>query len=159
MLLKDICNSITETKHNKNNLIFLNTSDILEGKILHANYTNIADMPGQAKKLIKNGDILFSEIRPHNKRYAIVNVDNPDDYIVSTKLMVLRCKNNVNNKYLYYYLTSPKIINHLQEVAESRSGTFPQITFDEVKALEINLPSIERQQHIVDIISFALKYL
>lgn len=157
MLLKDICSSITETKHNKNNLIFLNTSDILEGKILHNNYTKTSDMPGQAKKLIKNGDILFSEIRPHNKRYALVNVNNPDDYIVSTKLMVIRCNNKVNNRYLYYYLTSPKIITHLQEVAESRSGTFPQITFDEVKTLKIDLPNLEKQKHIVDTISFALK--
>ena len=104
------------------------------------------------KKLIKNGDILFSEIRPQNKRYALINVINPDDYIVSTKLMVLRCNDKINSKYLYYYLTSPKIINHLQEVAESRSGTFPQITFDEIKSLNINLPSIDKQQHIVDIL-------
>jgi len=153
MKLNKLCNSISITvDKNKQNLIFLNTSDVLNGKILHCNYSIREDLPGQAKKSIKNDDILYSEIRPRNCRFAYVSVQNPNDYIVSTKLMVIRrCNELIIPKYLYLYLTSPKIINHLQELAESRSGTFPQITFDEIKSLEINLPSIEEQQHIIDI--------
>lgn len=153
MKLNKLCNSISITvDKNKQNLIFLNTSDVLNGKILHCNYSIREDLPGQAKKSIKNDDILYSEIRPQNCRFAYVSVQNPNDYIVSTKLMVIRrCNELIIPKYLYLYLTSPKIINHLQELAESRSGTFPQITFDEIKSLEINLPSIEEQQHIIDI--------
>ena len=41
--------------------------------------------------------------------------------------------------------------DELQELAESRSGTFPQITFDEIKSLNIDLPSKDFQQHIVNI--------
>ena len=154
MKLNKLCNSISITvDKNKQNLIFLNTSDVLNGKILHCNYSIREDLPGQAKKSIKNDDILYSEIRPRNCRFAYVSVQNPNDYIVSTKLMVIRrCNELIIPKYLYLYLTSPKIINHLQELAESRSGTFPQITFDEIKSLEINLPSIEEQQHIIDTI-------
>lgn len=154
MKLNKLCNSISITvDKNKQNLIFLNTSDVLNGKILHCNYSIREDLPGQAKKSIKNDDILYSEIRPQNCRFAYVSVQNPNDYIVSTKLMVIRrCNELIIPKYLYLYLTSPKIINHLQELAESRSGTFPQITFDEIKSLEINLPSIEEQQHIIDTI-------
>ena len=156
MIINDLCSSITDTKNNKKKMIFLNTSDILEGKILNFSYSATSELPGQAKKLIKNGDILFSEIRPKNCRYAIVNVNNPEDYIVSTKLMVIRCNKKVNNKYLYYFLTSPKTINHLQEIAESRSGTFPQITFEEIKSLQISLPGLNEQQHIVDIMRYSL---
>ena len=153
MQLCNLCKSITNTiSKNKEQVIFLNTGDILNGKILNFKYSKVSSLPGQAKKTIKNNDILFSEIRPKNGRYALVNVENPNDFVVSTKLMVIRCDDIVLPKYLYYYLTSPKIISHLQELAESRSGTFPQITFDEIKSLNIDLPSKDFQQHIVNII-------
>ena len=115
----------------KKELIFFNTSDILDGEFLHENYMNVDEMPGQAKKQIQLGDILYSEIRPANKRFALVRID-ADDYVVSTKLMVLR---RINNKLsinrIYHLLTEDSFILELQQSAEGRSGTFPQITFEE----------------------------
>ena len=154
MQLKYILKSISDTYNFKNNsnVIFLNTGDILSGKILHKNYSDAKFLPGQAKKSIQNNDILFSEIRPANQRFALVNVKNPNDYVVSTKLMVLRCFNpNYSIKYVYNFLTQPTILNQLQTLAESRSGTFPQITFSEIETLEIPDLSLEQQSHIVDI--------
>ena len=126
----------------KDELIFLNTSDVLEGKVLHHNYSEVVKMPGQAKKSIQKGDILFSEIRPKNKRFAYIDFD-AKDFVVSTKLMVLRRKSSlIDNKFLYKLLTSDRMLNYLQHIAEGRSGTFPQITFSELKNIDILLPSI-----------------
>lgn len=93
-------------------------------------------MPGQAKKSIKENDILYSEIRPINRHYAFVNFP-AHEYIVSTKLMVIRAINEKLSIRLYQYLTSNDIINELQHEAESRSGTFPQIRFENIKKLKI----------------------
>ena len=41
----------------------------------------------------------------------------------------------------------------LQGLAESRSGTFPQITFSELSTIDIELPSLENQDVIVNIIN------
>lgn len=150
--LGDLIESISVThKFPKNEIIFLNTSDILEGSVLTDEYKDVVGLPGQAKKSIKKGDILYSEIRPKNKRYAFIDFDS-ENYVVSTKLMVLRVKDYklLNNKYLYYYLTCNNIVNHLQNLAESRSGTFPQITFTEVASLEIALPTLQTQKSVVD---------
>jgi type I restriction enzyme, S subunit len=130
--LGELVESVSKT-HNfkKDSLIFFNTSDILDGDFLHSKYSFVKNMPGQAKKSIKKWDILYSEIRPANKRYALVRVDNPDDYVVSTKLMVLRKINpEINTFRLYHFLTFPDFISTLQKSAEGRSGTFPQITYD-----------------------------
>ncbi|MCD8431044.1 restriction endonuclease subunit S [Tenacibaculum finnmarkense genomovar ulcerans] len=114
----------------KNELIFFNTSDILKGEFLHNNYSSIFKMPGQAKKSIKKGDILYSEIRPKNKRFALVRIES-EDYVVSTKLMVLRrISENISVYRLYHFLTSDNFIEILQQSSEGRSGTFPQITFE-----------------------------
>jgi type I restriction enzyme S subunit len=144
--------SITH-KFDKDKLIFLNTSDVLEGKILIDTYVSVDSLKGQAKKTIKNNDILFSEIRPKNKRYAYVKVNKPEDYVASTKLMVLRNKTkDVLTRYVYYFLTYDGTLDYLQMRAENRIGSFPQITFDIVKILELNVPDLKTQQKIVDVI-------
>ncbi len=115
----------------KEALIFLNTSDILAGRFLTNAYMKVSDMPGQAKKQISKGDILFSEIRPANKRFALVRFD-ASDYVVSTKLMVLRTtQNKLSNLRIYHYLTMEKTLMDLHREADGKSGTFPQITFDD----------------------------
>ncbi len=145
-------------KFDSDRLIFLNTSDVLEGEILSQKLFRIEELKGQAKKTIKNEDILFSEIRPKNKRYAFVDVINPNDYVVSTKLMVLRNKSSeLLTKYIYYFLTYEGTLNYLQMRAENRIGSFPQITFDHVKALEIPLQDKNTQEGIVRLISMVDK--
>ena len=110
-------------------------------------------MPGQAKKSIVKDDILFSEIRPINRRFAFINFSCLD-YVVSTKFMVVKAYQNlIIPKYLYTYLTNQDSLNTFQSIAESRSGTFPQITFDSIKHLDLNLPPLEEQGRIVDIAS------
>ena len=150
----DLIDSISiKHKFDKEQLIFLNTSDVLEGKVLHSDYSEVKGMPGQAKKSIQKDDILFSEIRPKNKRFAYIDFE-ANDYVVSTKLMVLRKKTKeIDNKYLYLYLTSEKMLDYLQMIAEGRSGTFPQITFSELKNIDINLPPIQEQKAIANILS------
>jgi len=151
--LGDVCDSVSNTHpFEKAKLIFLNTSDVYDGSILHNNYSPVAEMPGQAKKSIKKGDILYSEIRPKNKRYAMVNFD-ASDYVVSTKFMVIRSNGLIVNKFLYLYLTSNEVLETLQQVAEARSGTFPQITFSQVAELKLNLPPIPEQKAIVATLS------
>lgn len=154
--LGELIKSISKThKFDKENLVFLNTSDVLEGKILVNKYMPVSEMKGQAKKTIKNGDILYSEIRPKNRRYAYVrNIDNVGDYVVSTKLMVLRNNSErLNTDYLYHFLTSEEAVNYLQNRAENRIGSFPQITFEILKSLNIWLPNISTQQKIATVLS------
>ena len=138
--LGELCDSISK-KHtfNKDELIFLNTGDVENGMILHNNYSEVSQMPGQAKKSIAINDILYSEIRPINKHFAYVNFV-ADDYVVSTKLMVLRAK-RINPRRLYQFLTMPDTLIELQIEAESRSGTFPQIRFDNIQQLEMIVAS------------------
>jgi type I restriction enzyme S subunit len=154
--LGDLIKTISKThKFEKDELVFLNTSDVSEGNILVNHYTPVSNLKGQAKKTIQNGDILYSEIRPKNRRYAYVkNLHNTEDYVVSTKLMVLRnSSTRLNTDYLYHFLTYEGTINYLQRRAENRIGSFPQITFDVLKKLQIWLPDIALQQKIAKVLS------
>ena len=154
--LSELIKSVSIThKFNKEELVFLNTSDVLEGKILIDHYSKVSELKGQAKKTIKNGDILYSEIRPKNRRYAYVReISNIEDYVVSTKLMVLRNNSkSLDTDYLYHFLTYEETINYLQKRAENRIGSFPQITFDVLKTLQIWFPELITQQKIAKVLS------
>jgi type I restriction enzyme S subunit len=145
----ELADSISDTHPmNENELVFLNTSDVFLGKVLHREYSAVRDWPGQAKKSIRRNDILFSEIRPANGRWAFIDFDAAD-FVVSTKLMVIRPRaEKVVPRFLYHFLTSTQTTQWLQHLAESRSGTFPQITFDQVAELDISLPSLQIQRTI-----------
>lgn len=128
---------------------FVNTGDVFEGEFLHSKISDWHVLPGQAKKAIRKHDLLYSEIRPGNGRYAYVE-DDFCDAVVSTKFMVLQAKANTLPRYLYHLLTSGETQEVMKQIAESRSGTFPQITFDSISHLEFNIPSLEEQQAISD---------
>jgi len=117
---------------NKKDVVFLNTGDVLNGKILHNNISSIEILPGQAKKAIEKDDILFSEIRPINRRFAYVSKDLKD-HVVSTKFMVIKSNGKLDSRLVYINLKQDSTIQLFNTLAESRSGTFPQITFDTIK--------------------------
>ena len=109
-------------------------------------------LKGQFKKTFRKGDILYSEIRPANKRFCFVDFE-PKDYIASTKLMVLRAHEDIDPQYLYQILRSNDTLTQLQMLAESRSGTFPQITYTELSNIMVSLPSQKAQKNIVSILA------
>lgn len=151
--LGEVCDTISTTYKQKNEkIVLINTSDVLNGKVLNHEYVQNVNIKGQFKKTFIKDDILYSEIRPQNRRYAYIDFES-NNYVASTKLMVLRYKENVLPKFLYLILSSNNVINNLQAIAETRSGTFPQITYNELSKIEINLPPIDEQKRIADVLS------
>lgn len=150
--ITEVCNTISDTyRDGANKVVLINTSDVLEGKITNHELVPNKNLAGQFKKKFQKNDILYSEIRPANRRYAYVDFD-PKDYIASTKLMVLRSKPCILPKYLYYLLTNNETIRNLHAIAIGRSGTFPQITYSELANIKFLLPSIKEQEKILSIL-------
>lgn len=151
----DLCSTISDTyKGNDEYVVLVNTSDVLEGKVINHETVANKNLKGQFKKTFKRDDILYSEIRPANKRFAYIDFENTSNYIASTKLMVLRHNEKVLPEYLFALLKSNYVIAELQHLAETRSGTFPQITFSsELAPMKVFLPDKDTQKRIVSILS------
>jgi type I restriction enzyme S subunit len=152
--IKEIVRSVSEThSFNKERLLAVNTSDVENGNLLEVAYMPTSNLKGQFKKTIKQNDILFSEIRPANRRFALVKTSETSDYVVSTKLMVLRKYNDdVDLDYFYYCLTNQPFLEILQRRAENRICSFPQITFDLLGEYKFPIPPLEDQKCIARII-------
>ena len=65
--------------------------------------------------------------------------------------MLMRTKVKINSLFQYFYLMQQYSIMYLQQLAESRSGTFPQITFSEVSTIKISLPVFDLVNTFVEI--------
>ena len=151
--LSDIAENVSVTFDfsRQEEVIFINTGDVLNGDFLHSNRSIKNDLPGQAKKTIEHDDILFTEIRPANRRFAFVDFD-ASDYVVSTKFMVIRSQGAIHPRLLFRTITSETALKEFQMVAESRSGTFPQITFDSVGYFPMIVPPREIQSAYQDFV-------
>lgn len=153
--LGDLIMPVSETYHGSDDkVVLINTSDVFNGKITNNCLVDNINLAGQFKKTFRKNDILFSEIRPANKRFALVGEDDCSHYIASTKLMVLRkFSDEADLRYVYSVITSDETLLDLQHLAESRSGTFPQITFDtELRNRMIALPPLPIQRKIADVL-------
>ena len=149
-----MCVQFQKLKFDKDKLIAINTSDVENGVMGNGTLTFVDELKGQFKKTIVKDDILFSEIRPANRRFAKVTTKNTKDYVVSTKLMVLRKYNeDVDLEYFYYCLTNQPFLDILQRRAENRIGSFPQITFDLLSEYAFPIPPISEQKRISSVIS------
>ena len=126
----------TPNEHKK--VILLNSSDVTEGHFESLPYVDNQNLKGQFKKRFKKGDILYSEIRPRNHHYAICYFD-ADDYIASTRLMVIRKNSKMisSDALLYQYLLMPSVLEEFTSKTESRSGTFPQGNFEDLSSSEV----------------------
>ena len=68
--------------------------------------------------------------------------------------MVLRPRTSiVLPEFLFAIHKSKNVVDELQHLAETRSGTFPQITFSsELAPMEVFIPDISTQEQIVSIL-------
>ena len=153
LTLRDVCTNASRrfSPPPDGKVWFINTGDVDHGIFTHNNLSDWESLPGQAKKAITAGDILYSEIRPGNGRYAFVEKDYPHA-VVSTKFMVIEALDCILPRYLYHVLTSSQLQSEMKLIAESRSGTFPQITFDSIAHLELHVPAIAEQQSVYSLL-------
>ena len=151
MKINELAKINPKTKLEDNCFInYIDTSSVIDGALLGVQYLD-KDYPSRAQRVVEKFDILISSVRPNLKHNYFVKVDK-ENLIASTGFIQIRCKTNaVIPQYLYYFLSSEKRVNHYTMIADSSQTTFPSFNKDVIENLEIDLPNLETQQHIVDI--------
>ena len=132
---------------------YLDTGSIAEDKIeSFERYYDLSKLPSRAKKIVKQGDIIFSTVRPINRHYGRVN-ESCKNVIVSTGFSVIRANEEFClTDYLYYLLTQDETINLLQSIAEQSVSTYPSINDSDIGNISVGLPPLPIQQKIINIV-------
>ena len=127
---------------------YIDITSVKGGQILELQkLTN--DYPSRAKRIVKKGDILYSSVRPNLKGYVYIS-DDIQNGIASTGFADIRVKepNTILSKYLYYIMTSDYISDDL--ISKAKGAQYPAVSFDDFETIKIPIPSLERQQEIVE---------
>ena len=91
--IKDIADEVLDYTKNKNDKVkLLNSSDITENIFPNVEFVDNKGLKAHFKKRFKKYDILYSQIRPRNHHYGYVLLNDSENYLASTRFMVVRNK-------------------------------------------------------------------
>lgn len=139
--------------YDKKYMMYLDTSNITNGKIDEIVKVSINNAPSRAKRIVKENDIIYSTVRPNLCHYGILR-DVIDNMIVSTGFCVIRCDiQKAIPEYVYAYLTLPTVTEKLHAIAETSTSAYPSIRPSDIENVVIPVPNMLTQKRISKILS------
>ena len=103
----------------------------------------------------RNGDTLLAKITPclENGKTAFVNCLQEDEIgFGSTEFIVLRAKENIDERFLYYLSISPEFRKQAISLMEGTSGR-KRVNENALKITDFLIPDFEEQKKIANILS------
>jgi type I restriction enzyme S subunit len=130
---------------------YLSLSDVNSGVINHpVEKISFKSAPERARRIVKQGDILLSTVRPNLQGFGYVDF-NGDDYVCSTGFAVLRPKKNVVGQYLYQFLYSYQVTQYFYSCVVG--SNYPAINNRDIERISLPLPPIDEQKKLSQIFS------
>ncbi len=119
----------------------------LDSQCLRVNRYGTEVAPIGEKLLMQKGDVLFGKRRAYQKKVAIA----PFDGIFSAHGMVLRPnKKVIDERYFPFFISSDYFLNEAIKI--SVGSLSPTINWKDLKDLEFELPSMQEQKKLAEIL-------
>ncbi|WP_372612800.1 restriction endonuclease subunit S [Halomonas sp.] len=133
---------------------YIDVSSVSRATLSVAESTQIvgAEAPSRARRLVRKDDVVFATIRPTLKRIAQIPVEL-DSAICSTGFFVLRPKDTVFGRYLFYWLLGEQFSKAMKKL--QRGASYPAVSDSDVKKQYVSLPPLPEQKLIVAILDEA----
>lgn len=104
------------------------------------------DAPSRARRVVRQGDVLFSTVRTYLKNIAVVPPELGAAY-TSTGIAVLRPSIATDSSFLFRWVSSSQFI---QDISKAQDGTmYPAVSDRDVASARILLPPLAEQRRIV----------
>jgi len=109
------------------------------------------DAPGRARRVIREGDVIVSTVRPYLRGFALVP-PYLDGEVASTGFAVVRAKEgNTISGFVWALVGMASFVDHLMSLATG--SNYPAVRPDDVAGFPILLPPLVEQRRIVKIVS------
>lgn len=141
--LEDICvtNKRTYGANFQSQILYLDTGSVTNNNIEELKLLDpkIDKIPSRARRVITEGDIVYSSVRPNQRHFAFM-YDPQSNLVASTGFIVITANWSCYRYYIYQYLTQEVIINSLHAIAEQSVSTYPSINATDITNLNVVLP-------------------
>lgn len=129
---------------------YISLSDIDDhGQIEVATEQIFKSAPSRARRIVKEGDILMSTVRPNLQGFTMIK-SPVEDLVASTGFAVISPK-SCDPEYLFHYLYDDQLSRQLHQLLVG--SNYPAINSSDVKKLKIPLPPPLEQARISKILS------
>jgi type I restriction enzyme, S subunit len=105
------------------------------------------DAPSRARKIVKNGTVIYSTVRPYLLNIAVIDREIDPSPIVSTAFYILHPFDGIIGEYLYYYLRSKPFIKFVE--GQMTGMAYPAISDSKMELGLVPIPPTHEQQRIV----------
>lgn len=105
--------------------------------------------PSRARKIVCEGDIIYSTVRPYLHNICIIDNRFTYEPIASTGFAVMACFKGIYNKYLFYFLLSSVFDNYVNNTDNSKGVAYPAINDGKLFKAVVAIPTLEEQKRIV----------
>lgn len=119
-------------------------------EIVSSQLLDAKDAPSRAKQLIKYGDILVSTVRPNLNGVAFVDKKSSILLVASTGYCVLRCKNEADRRYVFYFCQSPYFVEAMS--SQVSGANYPAVSSKVVKNSLIPVLQENEKEKMVSIL-------
>jgi type I restriction enzyme, S subunit len=118
---------------------YVDISSVVQREITHKTSMLAEEAPGRARRIAKHGDVIWSNVRPNLKAYALVSEPEEND-VFSTGFTVLTAK-LVPYHYLYQFVTTQDFVSHLINFATGTS--YPAVRPPDFELAYLLIPTDE----------------
>ena len=139
-ILSDIAETNKESYRAKelpDEINYIDISSVAQGRVVSRTRVPASEAPGRARRKIRDGDIIWSNVRPNLRAYALML--EPDELdVVSTGFTVLTAT-KVPFTWLYMFVTTDNFVGHLANHATGAG--YPAVRPDDFERAELPMPT------------------
>jgi type I restriction enzyme S subunit len=121
--------------------------DNLRGRITEPTILKATEAPSRARKLVKEGTVIYSTVRPYLLNIAIIEEEFRPEPIASTAFAIVHPLCGISNKYLYWYFRSPVFTSYVESM--QLGVAYPAINDGQFFSGLVPLPPLAEQHRIV----------
>lgn len=107
------------------------------------------DAPSRARKIVRQGDILYSTVRPYLHNMCMVTKKIEPEPIASTGFSVLSPMEKMDGTFLFHYLKTRTFDDYANDPLNSRGINYPAIQEKVLLQAPVPLPPLAEQKKIV----------
>lgn len=125
---------------------YIDISSVSPGRIDTINHMPFAEAPGRARRIVTDGSILWSNVRPNRRSFAVV-LDPTPEIVASTGFTVLDAR-ETSFAYLYHWVTTDNFVCYL--VGNAQGAAYPAVTAATFERAAILLPPADLIKRFTD---------
>ena len=117
------------------------------GLVQNPNILSEENAPSRARKIVKEGTVIYSTIRPYLLNIAVINSEINPMPIASTAFAIIHPYSGISSSFIYRYLRSPIFISYVESV--QTGVAYPAINEKQFSLGLFPLPPEAEQNRIV----------